>query len=581
MANSIGGAAIAARSPPPDGVLTSIHIRNLAVVAVVDLEFDAGFSVLTGETGAGKSILVDALALALGARAEGRLVRRGAARAEVSVVFERSRLPAAACDWLREQQLDSDEECVVRRTLTPEGRSRGFINGQPATMQSLREFGELLVDICGQQAYLGLRHASAQRELLDQFGGHSELVATVQTRFEEWRQCRDALAAIDLDHSEREQRAELLGFQCRELEALDLAPGEYPELEATHRRLAASQRIEAGLTEVLNLLYEAEQASAQDIVARCEQELTGLADSDADIAPAAEMLGSASVLIGEAAAAVRARLQAVEHDPELEAQVGQRIADARELARKHRVTPAELPELRQRLARELADLRGGEGQRERLEEQLAARADELRAAAAELSQARQSAAPALSAEVTARMRELGMPDGNFEVLLRPVDGPEPGCHGAETLAFSVAVNAGQPAGPMAKVASGGELSRLSLALQVAAMGPSRAGTLVFDEVDAGVGGRVAELVGQLLRALGQQAQVLCVTHLPQVASQAGNHFRVAKHTRDGVTTTAVDALAGAERVEELARMLGGLKITKRTLDHAREMLAAADIRKAS
>jgi len=561
-------------------MLSSIRIHNLAVVAAAELEFSNGFSVMTGETGAGKSILVDALALALGARAEGRLVRTGAKRAEVAAVFDRDKLPVEAQRWLAEQDLDTTDDCIVRRTLSPEGRSKGFINGQPVTMQSLRELGEKLVDICGQQAYLGLRHPAAQRELLDQFGGHHRELDRVAAAFDAWRRVSAELEAHDQTNRDREQRMELLSFQCQELTGLALQPDEFPQLMLEHQILAASQRIEAGLGEVLAGLYEGESASAQDLLARCEQQLSSLAETDPELAPTAALLRDAGVLVSEAATAVRNRLNGLEHDPRREEQVGQRLADARDLARKHRIEPDELPALHDRLSAELENFSSSAEQREQLVAQLTANADALKSAASKLSRARKKAATRLSKEVTAQMHDLGMPGGEFGVELPSRDSADPSPHGAEGVAFQVRTNPGQAPGPLAKVASGGELSRLSLALQVAAISASRTGTLVFDEVDTGVGGRVAELVGQQLRALGQNAQVLCVTHLPQVASQGNHHFMVSKRTVEGETSTAVEALSPKQRVEELARMLGGLKITSRTREHAEEMLSAAKIRRA-
>lgn len=561
-------------------MLTSLHIRNLAVVAATDVEFADGLTVMTGETGAGKSILVDALALALGARGEARLVRDGAARAEISAVFDAAALPGSARHWLTEQSLDIDDHCVVRRVVTAEGRSRGFINDQPVSMQSLRELGEQLLDLCGQQAHLQLRHAAAQRELLDQYGGHTQLVDAMQRAFREWRQARDALATHDEAQRNGKQRAELLGFQVQELEALDLQPGEYAELEQLHRILGASQRIEAGLREALFALYEADDGAAQQVLGRTARALVDLAETDPGIEAAARMTEEASVLASEAAAALRERLAALEHDPAQEAQVSQRIADARTLARKHRVEPDELPAIQRQLAAELDSLTGGEFRRTELAEALAASEAALQQAADGLTQARRKAATRLGKQVTEYMRALGMPGGSFGVELEARDDGDITRHGAESISFTVTTNPGQPGGPLARIASGGELSRISLALQVAARQQAGAATLVFDEVDTGVGGRVAEMVGQQLHTLAQRSQVLCVTHLPQVASQGDHHFRVVKATAGGETTTAVVPLEPAARVEELARMLGGMKITQRTRDHAKEMLAAAELREA-
>ena len=561
-------------------MLTSLHIRNLAVVAAADVEFDAGLTVMTGETGAGKSILVDALGLALGARGEARLVRTGASRAEISATFDADALPAGARSWLAEQSLDLEEDCVVRRVVTAEGRSRGYINDQPVSMQSLRELGEQLLDLCGQQAHLQLRHASAQRDMLDQFGGHLSLADGMRDAHARWQQARSALDAHDQAQLDGAQRAELLKFQVQELEGLDLQPGEFAELETLHRVLGAGQRIEAGLHEALATLYEADEGSVQQALGRAGQTLTELSETDPDIAPAARLVEEANVLVSEAAGAVRDRLAGLEHDPAREAEVSQRIADARALARKHRVDPDELPIMQERLRSELDAITHGESRREELQAALAAAETAVSKSAEALSRARRKAARQLGKQVTESMQVLGMPGGQFTVELDKRDKDEYSAAGGETVSFCVAANPGQASGPLARVASGGELSRISLALQVAARAKDSAATLVFDEVDTGVGGRVAEIVGHQLHTLANTGQVLCVTHLPQVASQGDHHFRVSKATDGKQTRTAIVALDESERVEEVARMLGGLKITDRTREHAREMLAAAELREA-
>jgi DNA repair protein RecN (Recombination protein N) len=561
-------------------VLSSLHIRNLAVVAAADVEFAAGLTVLTGETGAGKSILVDALALALGARGEGRLVRTGARRAEISATFDADSLPESAQRWLANQALDLADECVVRRIVTAEGRSRGFINDQSVSMQSLRELGEQLLDLCGQQAHLQLRHTTAQRELLDQFGGHTGRATAMSEAHCAWREAAAALQAHDDSLRDNEQRADLLRFQLQELEALDLQTGEYAELEQSHRILAASQHIESGLQQALAALYEAEDGSAQQTLGQSSQLLGELAETDPELEPAAKLVEEASVLVGEAAMAVRERLAGLDHDPEREAQVADRLAAARNLARKHRVAPEELPGMQEQLKADLDAIANGESRQAELQTRLDACASAMTKAATGLSRARKKAAAKLGEKVTELMQSLGMPGGRFEVALEKHANGDVTAYGAEAVTFMVAPNPGQAGGPLAKVASGGELSRISLALQVAVRGQERTATLVFDEVDTGVGGGVAEIVGQQLHALADTAQVLCVTHLPQVASQGDQHLRVSKTSDGAETRTTIVTLDTDERVEEVARMLGGVKITSRTRDHAREMLAGNDLREA-
>jgi len=561
-------------------MLDQLLIKNLAVIDAAEVELGAGFTVLTGETGAGKSILVDALALALGARADSKAVRTGAKRCEVTARF-RAPAESALAQWLARQDLDGDDECLVRRVVGADGRSRGYVNGQPVTMQTLQALGEQLLDICGQQAHQRLRHRGAQRELLDDFGNHGALLDRLASVHSQWQAVREQLDELTGDQQQRDERVELLGFQLRELEALNLQPGETDEMENELARLANSGRIESALREALDLLYDAEQGSAQGVTTHAKQRIEDLLEIQPALGGPAGLLAEAQALLVEAADELRGQLDSVEHDPAREAMLSDRLNEARTLARKHRVDPASLPEKTNALREELQSLDASDETLDALRKQEQELVGQLRKRAGRLSDARRKSAAALEQAVTERMQTLGMPGGQFRIALREIGEDPPGTLGDERVEFEVAANPGQAAGPLARVASGGELARISLALQVAARGIEGLSTLVFDEVDSGVGGGVAEIVGTQLRELSDGRQVLCVTHLPQVASQADQHLRVVKVSDGETTRTAVKPLTRDERIEEIARMLGGVEITGATREHAREMLASGTGRRAS
>ena len=558
-------------------VLTHLRIRNLAVIDEIDVELLPGLTVLTGETGAGKSILVDALGLALGARAGADAVRPRTQRAEIAASFEiDAHSPAAA--WLTTNDLDEEDHCLIRRIVTAEGRSRGYINGNPVSMQMLRELGAELVDICGQQAHQSLLRRSVQQQILDQHGGHAELVGAVAERYRVWREAEAERGALTRAQQEREARVELLSYQVDELRALGLEPGEPEALEQAQRLAANQAHIAEGANDALSRIYEDDQFSAQNAISRSQQELDELAEFDPRLSPIAALLTQAEIQVTEAADGLRAYLGGLESDSGQLQDIEARLAAVHELARKHRVAAAELPATLERLHSELEQLQQFDERLQILAEQTETLQSAYREAAAELSAARRKAATSLEAEVNGNIQQLGMPAGRFFVALDPPpnqpakDSPT----GYDRIEFNVALNPGHPPGALAKVASGGELSRVSLALQVAAADADTTETHIFDEVDAGIGGSVAEIVGSRLRELGLRTQVLCVTHLAQVASQGHQHLRINKLSDGNTTRTTIRPLAPAERVEELARMLGGVKITDRTRAHAAEMLTYGD-----
>ncbi|WP_322010082.1 DNA repair protein RecN [Paraburkholderia sp. J12] len=555
-------------------MLRHLSIRDFVIVAALDLEFDNGFSVFSGETGAGKSILIDALALTLGARADAGVVRTGAARADITAEFD---VPPHVLAWLDEQALaspDGESTAMLRRVVDSGGRSRAFINGTPATLAQLREVGEMLVDIHGQHAHQLLMRPDAQRELFDTHAGLTELAAAT-TRA--WRLTRDARQAVETAQSrdrELQLERERLAWQLAELDKLAPQPGEWEEINAEHNRLSHSANLIEGVQAALAALSESDEAMISHLNGVVSK-LRDLAEIDPALGDALAALEPAAIQLQEAAYSLSHYAQRLELDPERLAQVEKRLDALHSAARKFRLKAETLPEEHAARRMQLAQL------------DAAADLDGLRAAAdraheaylveaKQLSKARAKAAKALGAAVTQGMQELSMAGGSFEVALMPIgNGESGGAHGLEQIEFRVAGHAGVPLRPLAKIASGGELARISLALAVIASAASPTPTLIFDEVDTGIGGGVAEVVGRLLHQLGRERQVLCVTHLPQVAARGDHHFQVSKSgDGNGGTISVVTPLDKPGRVEEVARMLGGLEITATTRRHAKEMLAA-------
>jgi DNA repair protein RecN (Recombination protein N) len=552
-------------------MLRHLSIRDFVIVAALDLEFDHGFSVFSGETGAGKSILIDALALTLGARADAGVVRTGVARADITAAFD---APPHVVAWLDEQALaspDGDDAVMLRRLVDSGGRSRAFINGTPATLTQLREVGEMLVDIHGQHAHQLLMRPDAQRELFDTHAGLTDLAATV-TRA--WRVVRDARQAVETAQSrdrELQLERERLAWQLAELDKLAPQPGEWEEVNAEHRRLSHSANLIDGVQGALAALSESDEAMISHLNSVVSK-LRDLAEIDPALGDALAALEPAAIQLQEAAYSLSHYAQRLELDPDRLAQVDKRLDALHSAARKFRLQAENLPQehaaRRAQLAQldAAADLDGLRAAADRAHEAYLAEAKQL-------SKARAKAAKALGSAVTQGMQELSMAGGSFEVALVPL--PDGGAHGLEQIEFRVAGHAGVPLRPLAKIASGGELARISLALAVIASAASPTPTLIFDEVDTGIGGGVAEVVGRLLHQLGYERLVLCVTHLPQVAARGDHHFQVSKSgDGNGGTVSVVTPLDKPGRIEEVARMLGGLEITATTRRHAKEMLAA-------
>lgn len=548
-------------------MLCRLTIRDFVLVDRLELEFQAGFGTLTGETGAGKSILVDALAFALGERADASLVRAGSERAEVAAEFDLEGSPGAA-DWLQSHDLNTPGALLLRRVVDANGRSRAYLNGSPVTVQQLREVAESLVDIHGQHAHQSLLRSEAQRALLDSHAKLDPLVAEVAAAWRSWREDRTRLevatAGIETLAAEREQ----LAWQVRELESLDFSAEEWLSLNEEHKRLAHAASLLEGTQFSLQVLAEGE-AACQKQVSAVASRLDSLSEYDPDLSEIAILVQSAQAELSEAISALRRYANRVELDPQRLAEVERRIEAVLGCARKFRYPPEELPALLARWQERLTAL-GEAADVAGLAARVAAARGQYEDLAGGLSRRRAAAADALGAEVTQVMQQLALAGGRFEVGLLPIEGGN--AYGFEQLEFRIGGLAGSEPRSLAKVASGGELSRISLAIQVVTSQAASVPTLIFDEVDVGIGGGVAEVVGRLLRELGTQRQVLCVTHLPQVAARANWQWQVSKFSHTGQVRSHVATIEGQARVEEIARMLGGIEITAITRQHAEEML---------
>ncbi len=552
-------------------MLRSLAIHDFVIVDSIEIELAAGFSVFTGETGAGKSILIDALTLALGGRADASVVREGAARADIAAEFT-GELDAALLQWLDEHEFrGEDNQLLLRRVIDNSGRSKAFINGVTATVTQLREVGEMLVDIHGQHAHQSLLKADAQRMLLDAHAGLQDDAKAVAAAYKRWRALVKQREEFERDAKNVLMERERLEWQVGELEKLAARPGEWAEISNEHSRLSHAASLIEGAQQALDALSESESAPILSQLAAIGLKLGKLADIDDKLRPVIDTLDPARLQLQEAVYALSDYLGRIELDPERLRTVEARLEALHSTARKFQVAPDDLPAEFERLSARLAQLADATDL-DALRAQEAALAEAYQALAHKLSKARAKAAKSLSAAVTAAMQDLSMSGGRFEIALQAA---EPAAHGLEQVEFLVAGHAGTTPRALAKVASGGELARIALAISVIASSATATPTLIFDEVDSGIGGGVAEVVGRLLRRLGQDRQVLCVTHLPQVASQAAQHFQVSKGSvPDGRTVSRIVPLGAAERVEEIARMLGGLEITATTRKHARELLAS-------
>ncbi len=553
-------------------MLTQIDITNLATIQELHLELAPNATVITGETGAGKSVLIDAIELALGSRATGDMVRAGCEKADISLSVDTSKLPDVK-RWLKAADLENDtDECMIRRTVQKDGRSKSYINGTPITLQLLREFSDLFINIHGQHEHQALFKPDTQREMLDKYAGHNELVSATAQHAQQWQKLFAKISELKKIGGERHSRIEFLKFQAQELEELQLQAGEFEALDLEHKQLANSGELLQNINFALNHLAEDENHNAIKSLNKALDALETLHGVHPKISTWMETLKSAIIQVNDTESELRHYLDNVDLDPERLQYIEARIGVLFDVARKHKVAPQELFALLQRIKNELAELDCSDERVAELEKELSALEKNYQATAAKLSASRAKAAKKLTQEITQIIHELSLPHGKFHIQFATDDVPPCYAQGLEKIIFQITTNVGQPLLALAKVASGGELSRISLAIHMATAEQHTIPTLIFDEVDVGISGGTAEIVGKLLRRLGETHQLLCITHLPQVAAQGHQHLLVEKRHEKNATFTQIRPLTPKEKISELARLLGGIEITKKTIDHAREML---------
>ena len=551
-------------------MLSHIHLKNFAIIENLDLELKPGMTALTGETGAGKSILVDAIGLVLGDRADSGVVRHGADRAEITLTIDIEQSPAAQT-WLQEQALDEDDQCILRRIISASGKSRAWINGSPCNLTMLRQLGEQLVDIHGQHEHQSLMKKDMQRQMLDDFANHQPLLNKAAKAYSDWKALSDKLEMLSSQNSDHQAKLDLLRFQTQELDELQLGKNEAQELDEENIRLSnAGQLIDLTASSLVQL-YDADEQSIYSNISEVLLRLEDASQLDSALKEPLEMLQNAQIQVQEASESLRHYQESVELDPERLDWVNNRLSRLHDLSRKHQTTPELLFEKWQSLHQDLEELDSDEYDLEALQVKLNASKSNYQKIAVQLSKSRQKAATKLSKGVSNAMNELGMEGGKFTINI--AENEHYSVHGQDNIEFQVSANPGQPPKALVKVASGGELSRISLAIQMIAAQRLTLPALIFDEVDSGIGGGIAEVVGKQLRTLGDARQVLCVTHLPQVASQAHNHYKVTKIKGKKTTSTGMQVLNKNQRIEEIARMMGGIEITDSTLNLAKEMLS--------
>ena len=555
-------------------MLSHIFLRDFAIIETLDLELEPGMTALTGETGAGKSILIDAIGLVLGDRADSGVVRHGAEKTEITLTIDISDTPNALI-WLQENDLDEDDQCILRRIITNNGKSRAWINGSPANLSMLRQLGEQLVDIHGQHEHQSLMKKEMQRQLVDDYADNSDLIATLITRYDTWKALQDKLDQLQNQSSDHQAQIDLLSFQTQELEALQPIEGEYPQLDEEHSRLSNAGELLQTASSGVQQLY-AEKHSVYSVLSSLINDMGQLTDIDSAFKEPLAMLSEAQIQVEEASSILRQYQDSLDLDPQRLQFVESRIAQLHQMAKKHMISPDALAGKYQVLCSKLSDLSGDDYDLDALNEKLErAKASYLKQAE-KLHKSRQKSATQLSKGVSGAMQQLGMDGGVFKIQCAFDTHNNFTTHGLDDIEFQVSANPGQPLKSLAKVASGGELSRISLAIQMIAAQRVTLPALIFDEVDTGIGGGTAEVVGQQLRKLGLNRQVLCVTHLPQVASQAHQHYKVTKIKGQTSTSTGILTLENEDQVEEIARMMGGIEITESTRALAREMLQSPD-----
>ena len=564
-------------------MLKHLYIRNFAIIDQLELDFDSGLTALTGETGAGKSILLGALNLVLGDRADSDSIKQNCEFAEIVAEFDIQQLDNVSA-WLVSQELNADEECILRRRISKDGRSRAYINSTPVNLQMIRELAEMLIDIHGQHEHQSIMKNTVQRQLLDDYARHSPLLKDVSNIYVELKLSEDQLQHLQQTSNEQNDRLDLLRFQTQELDALALEENEYPSLDSRHKRMANSERLHATVEQAIHFLSEDENSNIQSSVSRIIASLADINEIDESLSPVSEMLTEALVQIDESVSLLQNYRDNIDIDPSQLAKIERRIQDILDLARKHRVEPDSLQTLHEALRKELHDIDHVDERLAELKHEQKQLEEKYLKVCDRLTSSRKKAANRLNKNITRSMQTLGMNGGKFEATINPAKSRR-SAYGLDQIDFTVTANAGQSCKPIARVASGGELARISLAIQMIIANNSKIPSLIFDEVDSGIGGGIAEIVGQHLRTLGtsnmgsadtgKANQVICITHLPQVASQAHHHLRVEKQTQKKQTISQVVKLDDKQRRKEIARMLSGVEITDQSLAHADEMIERA------
>jgi DNA repair protein RecN (Recombination protein N) len=550
-------------------MLTHISISNYTIVSALEMEFQKGMTVITGETGAGKSIMLDALGLCLGDRADPKAVRPQCERAEINASFDIAHIPAAQ-DWLKSRDLLQGNECLMRRVVTAEGRSRAYINGSASTLQDCGEFGALVIDIHSQHAHQSLLRKEVQRQLLDAFAGHQKLASQLEQTASDWLRTQRELTLLTSAQDEHNARAQLLAYQVEELDQLAVQDGELPELEDEQKALSNAEHILRSAHQALELCEDQEGGTRQAL-----QFLQDDAHVNTSVSTARDLLDSAAIQLTEAKGEIQSYIDRVEIDPSRLEEVDQRLAAFFDIARKHKIKAHDIGERHASLAEELKGLASGGERLEQLATTMAELAIRYTKDAKKLGKQRTTAAKKLMKQVSEQLAGLAMSQCLFDIALTPRESNNPHPQGGEDIEFLISTNPGAPPQALGKIASGGELSRISLAIQVVTASAGTQSSLVFDEVDVGIGGAVAESVGGLLRALAEQAQVLCVTHLPQVAAQGHQHLLVSKTSDAESAQTKMEQLSSDDTVGEIARMLGGKTITEQVMAHAQEMVESS------
>ena len=551
-------------------MLRSLQIRNFAIIDEIDITFKDDMTVLTGETGAGKSILIDALSLVLGERGSSNLIRNKEKRAEFTAEFEITN-NNNALNWLVEKSLENENECILRRTISPDGKSRSFINGNTVNLQSLKSLGELLVDIHGQHFHQSLCKKNVQRDLLDHFGGLSDTKNKIKRIFNEWRTLSDQLTEMIENDKNKADRIDLLSFQSKELNELALSSGEYDSLNSEFKKITNIEKINRGINSLIDCLQSNEITNVGQMLSDSIKNIDTLATFDDSLEETKNLLSEAEINVSEAIGNLSRYGESIDYDNQKSREIEERINSIISLSRKHRADPDELVDIKIQIEKELDALKHSQTSIEEIQKNMNDLRKEYDGLSIKLTRMRVESAKKLSRLVADSMNELGMTGGIFKVEIIPSKNISQ--HGNDDITFQISANPGQKPQPISNVASGGELSRMSLAIQVITSNGTNIPTMIFDEVDSGIGGAIAEVVGKKLKDLSQNKQVLCVTHLAQVASKGSSHIRINKLTDNKKTKIYASKLNSDERVEEIARMIGGIELTEKTREYAKEMLS--------